>query len=233
MLWWLFRWQDSVESAFIKGRDFKSIWHASFSWLGLDPNSADPSKVPQEAAELIHKIILGFLKQDLMLRRRGGRRVLHESMPLLFWDENYYRVKLWDCLTKGTYDKELLSNIYVERANLLHWCEKELMPPPPFWAPQIEDENIAEATAENADDDNDSWYDALTDRRKQRVTCLEVAKRLWKINPNRTYEEVFSHPDMKQYGYPNSFSFNAFKKWARAFAPDYAKNGGRRKESVH
>ncbi|OGV72194.1 MAG: hypothetical protein A3B82_00565 [Methylophilales bacterium RIFCSPHIGHO2_02_FULL_57_10] len=86
MLWWLFRRQDAVESAFIKGRDFKSIWHTSFTWLGLNPDEADPSNVPQEAVELIHKIIkiiLGFLKQDLVLRRRGGRRVPHASREFL------------------------------------------------------------------------------------------------------------------------------------------------------
>ena len=45
-------------------------------------------------------------------------------MYLFFRDENLYRVKLWDCLTNGIYDKEFLSSIYIERADLLRWCEK-------------------------------------------------------------------------------------------------------------
>jgi len=230
MFGWVFRRQDSVESALIKGKDFKSIWQTAFLWLNLDPDKSDPANIPQEAAELIHKIILGYLKKVLVLRRRSGRRVPVDSLVFLFRDENFYRVKLWDCLSKGIYDKEFLSGLYLERANLLQWCEKEFIPFPSFWMPQLEEDNSS-GSLTDADDENEGWYEALTERRRQRVTCLEVARKLWKINPNRTYEEVFHHSDMKVYGYPNSFSFNSFKKWARAFAPDYAKNGGRRSEN--
>jgi len=45
MLWWIFRKQDAVESAFIKGKDFKSIWHTVFLWHGLDPEQADPTNI--------------------------------------------------------------------------------------------------------------------------------------------------------------------------------------------
>lgn len=231
MFWWVFRKQDAVEGAFIKGKDFKSIWHASMEWLNFDPQNIDSTQTPQEVGELIHKIILGFLKKDLVLRRRCGGKVPHEPLPFFFWDENYYRVKLWDCLSSGNFDKELLRNLYVERSNILGWCEKERIAAPKYWAPSNET-HLSQAIEEIADDNNDGWYNALTERRKQKVACLEVAKELWKINPNQTYHEVFHHPDMKKYGHPNNFSFNTFKTWSRSFAPEYATNGGRRKEST-
>ena len=109
---------------------------------------------------------------------------------------------------------------------MLSWCEEDYLNPPPIW--QIKNNLLNNPeTYDSSDDENLTWYSELTEARKKRVACLELAKKLWLISPNLTYEEIYNHPTMKQFGNPTVFSLEAFKKWSRSFAPDEAKIGGR------
>ncbi|WP_143057498.1 hypothetical protein [Nitrosomonas sp. Nm51] len=69
----------------------------------------------------------------------------------------------------------------------------------------------------------------MTEQRKMKVACLELAKMLWKENPNQTYEEIRTHPVMRQYGNPSVFTPESFRNWAKNVSSEYAKKGGRRK----
>ena len=90
-------------------------------------------------------------------------------------------LKLRECQTRNEFSKELLNNLYVRRGEILGWCQKEFLAPPPFWNPETIDANQSLAnTPDVADDgsDKDGWYEKLTDRRRQLVATLEMAKQL-------------------------------------------------------
>ncbi|MFZ1850956.1 MAG: hypothetical protein WAU15_01750 [Nitrosomonas sp.] len=59
--------------------------------------------------------------------------------------------------------------------------------------------------------------------------CLELAKNLWKENPGVSYEQIYNDLIMKKYGNPSIFTPDSFQKWAKDYASDAAKKGGRRK----
>lgn len=76
------------------------------------------------------------------------------------------------------------------------------------------------------DDENNNWYEKITERRKQRVVCIELAKQLWEINPNLSYEEMQKHPTMQQLGYSSTFSSKSFKNLVRIVASESAQLPG-------
>lgn len=217
----------------LEGKEFLSIWKAAHLWVGQDPDSTDPQALPDDVRDYIHLLIVGYMRGDLGLR---GKRVYFDNsddsllnfvftLPLL--------LKLRSCLIKKFFDKEFLNSLRIARGELLRWCQKEYRAPPPFWTPEIlpgqmPQPDLVDGTEEDRDK---SWYDKLTERRKQRVVTLDIAKRLWGIKPNQTYEEVRTHPVMYQHGYPRVFTSESFKDWTRSFASEYAKSGGKRDKS--
>lgn len=216
------------KSAFLQDRsEFLSIWAIAHEWETLNPQQTNPDSVPAALRRRIDKVVLGYLRKELGLRKADGYRVLgrHWLEELLGLDKQTER--LWDCLTKGITDVELLDNVYVMRSEILHWCAKEFIEPPACWAPVRTEPVISE----EENDDKDGWYEQLTERRRKIVACLELAKYLWKQDRTRSYEDVYNHPTLVQSGLRAVFSAETFKKWARPFAPEEAKRGGRRPQS--
>lgn len=118
----------------------------------------------------------------------------------------------------------------MKRNKVINWCEKvALLVPPPCWAKSysvvMHDSNTKTVEA----DENNNWHTELTDRRRKITGSLELAKILWKENPELSYEQILNHPIMKKYGNPSVFTTDSFKKWAKEYASDYAQKGGRRK----
>ncbi len=191
---------------FLNGTDFRSIWALALLWKGYSPESVGNGALPEEVQDLIQRIIAGHFRGDLHLRKRSGFLVdakensflvnLFVNLPLLF--------KLRRCQIQDEFKKELLNNLYVQRGEILTWCQKEFLAPPPFWEPETDNANQSLSITQNLaeeETDKDGWYENLTDRRKQIVSSLEIAKRLWNENPKQTYEEVLKHPVMIRYGY--------------------------------
>ena len=154
----------------------------------------------------------------------------HHWLQILFGLDKEFN-RLWDQLTrKKPFDKAFLDQLYLMRSEVLHWCEKEFREPPACWMPQGMKSSNAEP-AQEASDDNDGWYEKITQPRRDKVACLEVAKHLWEQNPELSYEQVRLHPVMVQAGLRYVFTNKNFKRWAHPVAPDEAKRGGRRTKS--
>lgn len=229
MLGWIFKRQDAVpKSAFLNTADFETLWAASFRWLGIDPQNFDAAEPPDQVKQITFRLIRGFYTGDVQLRRQSGYKVPYEPMIFFVMDLNPWRKQLWECQAKGHFDKAFLASLYVERSNILTWCQKMQIDPPSFWMPG---EPTAALTTVDEDDDKDGWYERLTEQRRKKVACLELARHLWKHDRQLSYEAVRTHPIMKEAGIYGVFSADAFKKWTRDFAPEEARQGGRRSQT--
>jgi len=211
---------------YIDSEDFKTVWDLGHKWTGCDAETTDPKNLPQDLKTCIQRMLAAILRNNLPARGKKLAILLDDSfLTFLFDFRHIYRI--YKCIHNDIFDKEYLKSIYVRRTNVLDWCKKEYLEPPPIWKVGLENGLVANKAYDASDDENENWYNDLTDRRKQRVACLEMAKKLWLINPEQSYEEIFNHTTMKQFGNPGVFSFEAFKKWARPFAPEQIKEGGR------
>lgn len=211
---------------YIDSDDYQTVWNLGHNWIGCDPESTDPQNLPKEVKLYLHRMAAAIFRNQLPARNKKRVILLDESLfARLIIDYKHFK-KLRQCTKDDIFDKTYLSSIYVRRPHVIGWCIKEYLEIPAFW--QTKNQSIlSNLSYDTSDDENEGWYNDLTERRKQRVACLEMAKKLWLINPTSTYEQVYNDPVMKQFGNPNVFSLEAFKKWSRPFAPDQIKEGGR------
>lgn len=210
---------------YLDSHDYQTIWKLAHNWNGVDPETTDENNLPLDLKATIQRIMGAVDQRRLTLRNRRFKVFMDESLFIYLIDFFHHR-KFNKCLRSDIFIKSYLDSLYVRRAEVLNWCQKDFLTPPPIW--QLEKPVInSEDKYDSSDDENEGWYNDLSDRRKQRVVCLDMAKKLWLINSEQSYEEIYNHPTMKQFGNPNVFSLEAFKKWSRPFASEYAKTGGR------
>lgn len=210
---------------YIQTEDYETIWSLSHKWVGHDPETTDPNNLPSEVALYIQRVSAAIFRNQLPARNKKRVIFIDDSFISFLIDFKHLK-NLRACVFDGRFDKSYLTTIYVRRPHVIEFCAKEFLEVPSFW--QTKNQNIiSNASYDSSDDENITWYTELTERRKQRVACLELAKKLWDMNPSRSYEQIFNDEIMRQFGNPKVFSLEAFKKWARPFAPDQIKEGGR------
>lgn len=214
---------------YIESDDYQTIWNLAHNWARCEPSSTDPNNLSKELKLHVHRLAAAIFRGHLPARNKKRRILMDDSLLVTLLDYKHYR-QLKNCIQEDHFDKSYLNSIYVGRAQVIDWCTKQYLDIPPIWHSKTTNGNLEQISYDSSDDENEGWYTDLTERRKQRVACLEMAKKLWLINPNQSYEEIYTHPTMKQFGNPNVFSLETFKKWTRPFSPAFAKEGGRPKQ---
>lgn len=210
--------------------DYRTVWKLAHQWANAPLENSDPANLPSEIKHNIHRVLAAIGNKSISARNKKGLIFADNGAFDFYVFELFNYLKLIRMQRTSKFDQPFLDSIYVKRPEVLRWCQNDFITPPQFWAPAIP----AAATPEETQTDEDEetgWYEDLTDKRKKRVACLEVAKKLWSINPEQSYEDVFRHPIMQQYGNPQIFSLRSFKEWANPFASEFAKTGGRPKDS--
>lgn len=211
---------------FLDSKDFQTVWQLAHNWVNADPDASDPNALSVELKEAIHRLMAAAINRTLPIRTRRFKIFMDDSAFTVISDFHHFR-KFLKCLRQDLFDKTYLNSLYLNRSDVLRWCQSEFLTPPPIWKL----EQISGAAHEESDDENAQWHKRLTDRQRRVITCLEIAKRIWKDNPALSYEDVYNHPDMIHQDKPRTFTLDSFKKWTREFAPEAAKAAGRRKES--
>lgn len=209
---------------YLDSQDFQTVWYLAHNWCDADPEITDENNLPGNLKITIQRIMNAIMWNHLRVRTRRWRIFTDESILTFILNFSHYR-KFNQCLRGNVFNKAYLNSLYVKRPEVLAWCQKDFLAAPPIWG--LEKNLDVENKYDTSDDENEGWYNDLTERRKQRVACLELAKKLWLIYPDKSYEQIYNDPTMKRFGNPNVFSLDAFKKWARPFAPEQIKEGGR------
>lgn len=208
--------------------DFKTVWQLAHNWIGADPDKTDPNNaISPELITAIHRLMHAMSSMEITVRWKGWRIFMDDSFLSSVFDL-YHNFKFYRCLRKNKFDKDYLDNLYAKRNEVINWSiNVARLDPPPCWAPK----QLLSAEITDIDDENKGWYDVLTERRRKITGCLELARKLWEENPNQSYDQIYNHPILKQYGNPSVFSKDSFQDWAKDYASEFAKRGGRRKKS--
>ncbi|SEN01439.1 hypothetical protein [Nitrosomonas marina] len=208
--------------------DFKTVWQLAHDWTGEESDKTDPNAISPELRIAIDRLIRAIGGKEISGRWKGYR-IFFDNSIFSFIFEIRHVIQFYRFLIHNNISRNYLDNLYVKRNEVINWCENiALLDPPPCWAlKKLSDSENSNSIPE--DENITGWYDRLTEQRKMKVACLELAKMLWKENPNQTYEEIRTHPVMRQYGNPSVFTPESFRNWAKNVSSEYAKKGGRRK----
>lgn len=211
---------------YLDSNDFQTVWRLAHNWVGANPDKSDPNALSAELKEAIHRLMSAAISRAISIRTRRMIFFEDDSFFSLFFDFRHLK-NFRKCLRGGEFNKAYLDSIYIKRGEVLRWCQNEFLTPPPIWKLEL----ITGGANDESDDETAQWHKRLTDRQRRVITCLEIAKRIWKDNPALFYEDVYNHPDMIHQDKPRTFTLDSFKKWTRELAPEAAKAAGRRKES--
>jgi len=213
--------------------DFKTVWQLAHDWVGEETDKTDPNAISPKLRLAIDRLIRAIGSKEISARWKGHRIFIDESLLSFIFDLRHsMRFYFWVMFNK--FSKDYLDNLYVKRNEVITWCEKvALLDPPPCWSQNQITTTVQTAgkTAET-DEENKNWHDELTERRRKITGCLELAKKLWEENPNQSYDQIYNHSILQKYGNPSVFSKESFQEWAKEYASEFAKKGGRRKKST-
>lgn len=207
--------------------DFKSVWQLAHNWVGEEPDQTDPNAISPKLRLAIDRLIRAIGANEISARWKGYRIFKDDTFLSNVFDiRHLITFYFWFIFNK--FSKNYLDNLYVKRNEVIAWCEKTaLLDPPPCWSNKKTAVNgLAISESVDPDDENNSWYEKITNRRRERVVCIEIAKQLWERNPNLNYEDMQNHPTMKEFGYSSTFTPIAFKNLVRIVASEYAKLPG-------
>ena len=207
--------------------DFKTVWQLAHDWVGENPDQTNPSAISFELRLAIDRLIRAIGRGEISANWKGYRFFEDHSLLSSILD-SWHIGKFYRWLMHNKFSKDYLDNIYVKRNEVITWCEDViLLDPPPCWSNKktaVNGLTISESV--DPDDENNSWYYKITERRRQRLVCIELAKQLWQLYPNMSYEEMHKHPTMQQFGYSSTFSIIPFKNLVRFVASEPAQSPG-------
>lgn len=207
--------------------DFKSVWQLAHDWAGEKPDQTDPAAISPRLRLAIDRLIRAIGSKEITARWKG-RRILIDDSFLSFIFDIRHAIKLYCWVMYNKFSKDFLDNLYVKRNEVITWCEKvALLDPPPCWShKKLAATDQAKYESVDPDDENNCWYDKISERRRQRIVCIELAKQLWERDQNLSYEEMQKHPIMQQFGYSSTFSSKPFKNLVRIVASESAQMPG-------
>ena len=173
--------------------DFKSIWDLAHIWEGYDPAKTDPTNLPGPVADKIMKIIWGYIRKKLVIRRRAGGLVPNEAFFLFFIDVNRWRVRLMKIAQTQKFDREYLSSLFLMRSQVLKWCTEEYIDPPEIWKPAgIQGHApLGVAAAASARHKEEELHKQL---------CQAIARTLWDIDPRIPPAHLAKQRAVRLYG---------------------------------
>ncbi len=191
--------------------DFRSLWELAHVWEGYNPDQTDPVNLPEPVVDKLQKLIWGYLSGQLVLRRARGWRVYQHDAHLLLFNINRTRVRLADTVTDDTpYDKKFLSGLFVRRAQLLKWCEKEYLTPPKIWAP-------ASLPADSV------GRPAIGKHKNEAIDkqlCQAIARALWDVDARIHPAHMAKSKAVLQYGNGGQYKGeNTVKDWVGEVDP--------------
>lgn len=159
---------------YLDSKDYQTVWQLAHNWVGASSDTSDANALSDELKEAIHRLMSAAINRAISIRTKRMAFFTDESFASLILEFQHFR-KFMKCLRGDAFNKEYLDSIYLKRGDVLRWCQNEFLTPPPIWQITTTISMPPDQSTDDSDDDKDNWYDNLSDRRKQRVACLEIA----------------------------------------------------------
>lgn len=195
---------------FLEGKDYLSIWEVAHRWAGVDPDSTSQDNLPEDIRYYIHKMIEGYLGDELKLRKSNGLRVLRDPNYFLIWSINPSLNYMWSCLTENKFNKNKLSNLHVRRREVMNLCKLEEIEPPAFWVKQRPPEPVTKANVTNRPKEEET----------DRLLCQAVALTLWELDPNIHPAHMAKSKAVQRFGHGRFYKdLDTIKKWISEVDP--------------
>lgn len=215
-----------------------SVWEVAHRWAGRDPSAYRfrlPLSVRDYARILVDAIYHGELPSSTLQMDKWKAEDGEDMKPYFI---RHHLEDVWACTAGKAYDRSFLKWASIDRWDMKTWCDAHSIPLPEFWFPPgwgLEfDWTSAERKAEAPEDDTvDGTQDRLRASARTRIACQEIAKAIWREEPETTIAAMVRHESVRRLGGGAYFSDEALRGWLSAVAPPAvkAKRGRPRKKA--
>ena len=172
-------------------KDFRSIWELAHVWAGYGNGDTGEDTIPEAVEDKLQKLIWGFLRKKISLRRRTGRKVFDEPLYFLIFDLNRARVGLSNAVINRRYERRFLSSVFAMRSEILKWCEDEFLLPPSFWTEvKVNFPELADKSPSGRHKDDEI----------NKELCQAIARTLWDFDQRIHPAHMASHKAIRKYG---------------------------------
>lgn len=225
--------------------DQLQLWTIGLKWAGFDP-LRPWFRLPVEARDnfstLLEAILSGHLDcLTLITEKYQGDDNQIARCHLHFWlDDVYAGVQL------QRFNRKLLRHAVIDRDAFKDWCERRNIPLPEFWfppgwkdyrwpeqdflpIPEASDQVTEAVSSQN----HHSPEPKLRSPQLAKIVCKQLAKVIWKDNPEMTIAAMCKHELISKYGGGQYFSDDVVRRWVKEVAPAEvsAKKGRPRKKN--
>lgn len=230
-----------------------SVWDISFRWAGSDPRKfyiRTPLEVENNFRNLIGAILSAEIDCESISLEKREYAQDEKQESIYYWIDDIYA-----CIWGKHFNKKLLKWAYIDRYSFKLWCERINAPLPEFWFPNgwnfeyklPEDEihpghlyvrkdwsheqlkEYAQIVESNRADSKETPSEAkMRPNQEARIACQQIAKKIWKDDPNRTIASVIKDPLIQEYGGAEFFTDDTIRTWINVLAPtDIREHKGR------
>jgi len=172
--------------------DFRNVWELSHLWAGFEPAKTDTEELPEPVVDKLQKLIWGYLRGKISLRRKSGRRVIPDDFWLFVFNLNRTRVRLGNAVTERCFEKDFLNSLFVMRSEVLRWCADEFLAPPGIWAADLK------LTSEAGD--SRGIGGRHRDDEINKLLCQAIARTLWDFDARIHPAHMVEHRAIRRYG---------------------------------
>lgn len=210
--------------------DELSVWEIAHRWAELDPSTPRlrlPLGVRDNCRILMSAILNGEIESP-SLRLDKWSPEDGEDMRRYFI--RYYMDEVYACIWGKKFNRTLLRQAMIGRYEMKLWCDAHGIPAPEFWFPsgwgyeydwKSRDRELDPIESEPAGSDSSSTVRPST---AAKITCQQIARTLWKQQPERTIADMVKDSLIQEYGGAAVYTSATVREWLSAVAPAHVKN---------
>ena len=221
------------------------LWTIGFKWSGLDPNRLCLS-IPSSARDNFSTLLEAILCEHLDCVTLGSEKYQGNDPEIAKCYIRYWLDDVYAAVHTHEYNRKLLKWAVIERGAFQDWCERRTIPLPEFWFPPgwsnyrwpEYDESGASLPVAPLKQTNTATVDAksapaateaastinpppkeLRDNQIARVASQQIARVIWKEEPDRTIAAMCKDDRVLKYGGAQYYAEEVVRRWVKEVAP--------------
>ena len=237
------------------------LWTIGFKWAGLDPNRLW-LRIPSLARDNFSTLLEAILCQNLDCSTLQSEKYQGDDPQIAKFHIRCWIDEVYAAVHTREYNRKLLRWAVIEREAFRDWCNRCTIPLPEFWFPPgwsdyrwpeydangsslpvvplelnsaeaVLPESGSTAGVAEALATADAAPKELRDNQIARVASQQMARVIWKDEPDRTIAAMCKDDRILKYGGAQYYAEDVVRRWIKVVAPVEvsAKRGRPRKQN--
>ena len=205
--------------------DTLTLWELGHRMVGEHPDRWRPLGVSLSVRDnfrlLLNEILSAHLESTLIMTKWHSGLQSSPDMHI-----RHHLETINDCIHRGNCQKNFLKSVGVERWEFRQWCQQTGYPLPDFWyafdyqrPPEEEgwEDDMTDESVEDLEDVLPEQSKRLRVQAKRRITCQQIATKLWEEHPGMTISAMSDHESIMEIA--GNYTKKTRQKWLRDVAP--------------